>query len=447
MLLDVIAHNNDTMTFSGEIQDRSVTDRSSGGCRVQNRCRMQAVKKIFTVLAVAAVAGPILAGCNNEAVSKDAEAAQTPPPAQVAVLTVKAEALPIINELPGRIAPTRVAEVRPRVSGIVIERVFEQGSEVKEGDVLYRIDPEPFRVQVASAEAALRRAEATRLQASQKAERINKLSDREVVSGQQHDDAVAALAQAEADVASAKAQLAAAQLNLEYAEVKAPISGVIGRAMITEGALVSSSGPAPLATIRQLDPIYADFTQSVNELLQLRRSAATGSVSRPNEGEAVVRLIFDDGTPYAHPGKVLFSEATVDETTGQVVLRGEFPNPEGDLLPGMYVRVQVEQGTQQNVIAVPQQAIQRDSGGQAQVYVVGEDSVPQLRTVTAGRTLGDSWVIHSGLEPGDQVVVEGFQKIRPGAKVDAVAWAPSNEKNQVEPGKQAAVSQSHTAAQ
>ncbi|WP_342640384.1 efflux RND transporter periplasmic adaptor subunit [Rhodoligotrophos ferricapiens] len=387
-------------------------------------------------------ASPVLIGCDDQAASKDTPgAAAEAPPQPVSVVTVRPERLPIVNELPGRIAPLRVAEVRPRVSGIVIERVFEQGSEVKEGDVLYRIDPEPFRVRVASAEAALKRAEAGRLQAQQTAERIEQLRKQRVVSTQQQDDAVAALAQAQADVASAKAQLDAARLDLQYADVRAPISGRIGRALITEGALVSASGAEPLATIRQLDPVYADFNQSVNDLLALRRSTASGSLSEPNEGEATVKLIFDDGTPYKYSGKVLFSEATVDETTGQVLLRGEFPNPDGELLPGMYVRVQVEQGVEPNAIAVPQQAVQRDTSGHAQVYVVGEDSIPQLRTVKAGRTLGDRWVINAGLKPGERVVVEGFQKIRPGMKVQAQAWAPAGEGASA-PGKQADASTS-----
>nr|WP_246105212.1 efflux RND transporter periplasmic adaptor subunit [Rhodoligotrophos appendicifer] len=365
-------------------------------------------------------AGPLLAACDDKAASQAGGA--EPPPAKVSVIAVKSESLPILNELPGRIAPTRIAEVRPRVSGILVDRVFQQGSQVKEGDILYRIDPEPFRVRVASAEASLQRAQSTLLQAQQTAGRIDQLTQQRVASQQQQDDAVAAVAQAQADVASAKAQLDTAKLDLRYSDITAPISGVIGRAMITEGALVNSSGTEPLAIIRQLDPVYADFTQSVNELMKLRRSTESGDVNRPDE--ARVRLIFDDGTPYEHDGKVLFSEATVDITTGQVILRGEFPNPNGELLPGMYVRVQIEQGIQPDAIAVPQQSVQRDTAGHSQLYVVGEDSVPELRTVTAGRLLGDRWVIDSGLKPGDQVVVEGFQKIRPGAKVQAEAWVP-----------------------
>lgn len=400
---------------------------------------MQAKTKLFGAIAAALMSASLLAGCNLEAASqKEASTPATPPPPAVSVVTVVPETLPIVNELPGRIAPTRVAEVRPRVSGIVIERVFTQGSTVKEGDILYRIDPEPFRVKVAAAEAALQRAEASRLQAKQTADRINRLEGQNVASGQQRDNAVAALAQAEADVAAAKAQLAAAKLDLEYAEVKAPISGVTGRALITEGALVSSSDV--LTTIHQLDPVYADFTQSVSELRELRNSAANGSVKQRDE--APVTLFFDDGTAYRHQGVVLFSEATVDQTTGQVTLRGQFPNPEGDLLPGLYVRVQVEQGIQPDAVAIPQQAVQRDPGGAAVVYVIAEDGTPQRRAVKLGRILGTRWVVEDGLKPGEKVMVEGFQKLRPGMKVQPQEWAPVSAG--ATPGKQAAANSGDT---
>jgi membrane fusion protein (multidrug efflux system) len=374
---------------------------------------------------VAVALAPLLAACDQGGSEGAAAAPVAPPPVAVSVVTAHPESLPIVNELPGRIAPTRIAEVRPRVSGIIVDRVFEQGSLVEEGNVLYRIDPAPFRVQVASAEATLQRAEARQVQARQQADRQRELRERKVASGQQYDDALAELAQADADVASARAGLAAAQLDLQYSEVKAPITGRIGRALITEGALVSANGPENLATIQQLDPVYADFTQSANELLQLRRALDVGALTSADPGEATVRLVLDDDTPYPHPGRLLFSEATVDATTGQVILRGEFPNPDGDLLPGMYVRVQIMQGMQHDTIAVPQQAIQRDTGGRAQVYVVREDGSTELRTVRAGRTIGNErWVIEEGIEPGEQIVVEGFQKLRPGVQVTAQPWQP-----------------------
>ena len=345
------------------------------------------------------------------------------PPVPVSVITTEAEDLPILSELPGRIAPTRIAEVRPRVSGIVVQRVFQQGSLVKQGDVLYRIDPEPFKVQVDSARATLQRAEAAQLQARQQAERQAQLRERNISSVQQFETAAAALAQADADVAAARAGLAAAELNLQYAEVRAPITGRIGRALITEGALVGNGAADVLATIQQLDPVYADFTQSVNELRELRRALKQGALSSANPDEAGVRLLFDDGTEYQHRGRLLFSEATVDATTGQVTLRGEFPNPDGELLPGMYVRVQIEQGVMPRAIAVPQQAVQRGSDGQAQVYVVRSDGTAELRPVRTGRVVGNRWVVEQGLEPGERVVVEGFQKLRAGAPVVAQPWA------------------------
>jgi membrane fusion protein (multidrug efflux system) len=350
--------------------------------------------------------------------------AQMPPnmPVPVSVYTVTQEDVPILNELPGRIAPTRIAEVRPRVSGIVVARVFEQGTHVKEGDVLYRIDPAPFKVQVDSARATLQRAEAVQLQARQNADRQVTLRQRDISSGQQYDAAIAALAQADADVAAAKANLAAAELNLQYSEVKAPISGRIGRALITEGALVGTGAADILATIQQLDPVYADFTQSANELLHLRRAIKSGEIASEKPDEAPVRLLFDDGSPYQHAGRLLFSEAAVDAMTGQVTLRGEFPNPEGDLLPGMYVRVIIQQGVHRNAIAIPQQAVQRDGSGRSQVYVVKDGKTAELRMVTTGRVVENRWVIENGLKPGEQIIVEGFQKLRPGAPINPQPW-------------------------
>ncbi|AYD04076.1 efflux RND transporter periplasmic adaptor subunit [Neorhizobium sp. NCHU2750] len=362
----------------------------------------------------------LLAGCQKE---DQGQAKQAPPPMPVGVLTVAAEALPIVNDLPGRIAPTRLAEVRPRVSGIVVERVFEQGSQVKEGDVLYRIDPAPFQVQVDSAEATVARAKAAQLQARQTADRQIQLRKSNVASQQEYDTAVAQLAQADAEVAVANAGLADARLNLQYSHVTAPISGRIGRALITEGALVSANSTENLATIQQLDPIYADFTQPAADLIRLRKALQDGKLMT-GDNEAEVKLMLDDGTPYDLPGKLLFSEAAVDETTGQVTLRGEFPNPHGDLLPGMYVRVQIQQGVEKSAFAVPQQAVQRDAGGQANVLIANQDNKVELRRVTVGRAIGDRWVITQGLAAGDRVIADGFQKTAPGASVQPQPWSP-----------------------
>jgi len=378
---------------------------------------------LHKMLSKAAVTLSIAAIAASAAVSFPA-VAQMPPnmPVPVSVLTVAPENVPILNELPGRIAPTRIAEVRPRISGIVEQRVFEQGSTVKEGDVLYRIDPAPFKVQVDSARATLQRAEASQLQARQNADRQTALRQRDISSAQQFETATAVLAQADADVALAKAGLAAAELNLQYTDVRAPIGGRIGRALITEGALVGTGAADILATIQQLNPVYADFTQSANELLHLRRALKAGELAGNKPDEAPVKLLFDDGSPYQHAGRLLFSEAAVDALTGQVTLRGEFPNPEGDLLPGMYVRVVIQQGMQRNVITVPQQAVQRDGGGRSQVYVAKDGKTAELRMVTTGRIIENRWVIENGLQAGDQVIVEGFQKLRPGGPIAAQPW-------------------------
>lgn len=371
-----------------------------------------------TALVLAGVA--LLAGCQNE---EQSPAAQSLPPMEVGVVTVSPEALPITNELPGRIAPTRLAEVRPRVSGIVIERVFEQGTQVEKGDVLYRIDPRPFEVRVESAEANLRRAEAALLQAQQNARRQEQLRKSNVASQQGYDNAVAEEAKAQAEVAAAEAGLAEAQLNLDYSKVTAPISGRIGRALITEGALVSSTSSENLATIQQLDPIYADFTQPVTELIRLRQALQDGQLmTGPNEAE--VRLLLDDGTVYPHTGRLLFSEAAVDANTGQVTLRGEFPNPDGDLLPGMYVRVLIEQGIQRAALTVPQQAVQRDVSGAARLLVVNDNNQVEQREVKLGRNVKNRVVVAEGLKEGDRVIAEGFQKTGPGATVIPQPWEP-----------------------
>ncbi|TCL95752.1 membrane fusion protein (multidrug efflux system) [Rhizobium sp. PP-WC-2G-219] len=376
-------------------------------------------------LAAVVISAAFLSACQQE--ESQAQGQPAPPPSEVAVVTTKTEELPITNELPGRIAATRTAEVRPRVSGIVVERVFEQGTTVQQGDVLYRIDPKPFQVQVDSAEATLARARAAQTQARNTSDRQEQLRRSNVATQQNFDDAVALLAQADADVAIAEAGVASARLNLEYTNVTAPISGRIGRALITEGALVSQSGTENLATIQQLDPVYADFTQTATDVIRLRKALQDGQLMT-DANEAAAQLVLDDGTPYPEKGRLLFSEAAVDETTGQITLRGEFANPNGDLLPGMYVRGQIQQGIERNAIAVPQQAIQRDTAGKALVYVVNGESKVEIRPVMTSRVVGDRWVISSGLKADEKIIVEGFQKVGPGAPVKAVDWNPEPPK-------------------
>lgn len=370
-----------------------------------------------------AAMAPLLAGCDEPNVAVAAAQATEP---DVSIVTVKPQARAMVRELPGRIAPTRVSEVRPRVSGIVVQRLFHQGSEVKAGDTLYQIDPRPFEVEVQSSEAALARAKATLEQATQHANRIATLTSQRAAPEAKNEEAVASLRQAEADLAGRKADVARAKLNLDYATIRAPIDGIVGAALVSEGALVVQNETASLATIQQLDPIYADFTQSVTELNHLRRALESGELDRISQDAMKVRLVLDDGGLYPQAGKLLFSDAKVDAHTGQVTLRGEFPNPKRELLPGMYVRVQIEQGIDSDAIAVPQQAIQRNVGGGSEVFVVKDDNMVAVQPVRTGSIQDGQWFVTEGLKAGDKVVVEGFQKFAAGDKVRPQAWAAAD---------------------
>ncbi|MDA9425236.1 RND transporter [Bradyrhizobium sp. CCBAU 53380] len=367
---------------------------------------------------VLAVAAPLLAGCDE---SNSAIVQAQPIEPDVSVVTVRPQPRAIVRELPGRIAPTRVSDVRPRVSGIVVERLFHQGSEVKAGDPLYRIDPRPFEVEVSANEAALAKAEAALMQAKQQAHRIATLTSQRAAPEAENEKAIASERQAHAEVEGRKADLARAKLHLDYATVRAPIDGVVGAALVSEGALVVQN-ETNLATIQQLDPIYADFTQSVNELNQLRRAFESGDLERIAPDTAKVRLVLDDNTIYPLNGKLLFSDAKVDANTGQVTLRGEFPNANRELLPGMYVRVRLEQGIDADAIAVPQQAIQRNGGGGSEVFVVKDDHRVAVQPVRTGSVQDGVWFITDGLKAGDKVVVEGFQKFAAGDKVKPQSW-------------------------
>ena len=340
------------------------------------------------------------------------------PPAAVGVIDLKSHAVPVVSELPGRVAATRISEVRARVSGILLERVFEQGALVKAGDVLYRIDPKLFRVRVASAAASLRRAEATRQNAQVQLDRQKSLHQKNVASAVDYDTAAVNLAQADADVALAQAALEEARINLEYTDVRAPITGVIGGALITEGALVTADATSNLALIQQIDPVYADFTQSAQELLGLKRAVTDGTLASPAPGQASVELVFDSGEVYGRKGRLLFSSANVDATTGQVTLRAEFPNPTGDL---------VEQAIRQNTITVPQRSILRTQDGKARVFVVEAGDIARLRNVELGQSLGQEWVIERGLKDGEKVVVDGVQKVQSDTKVAPEPWTPNSQ--------------------
>lgn len=365
---------------------------------------------------------PLLGACDES--SSAISAAQAPEP-DVSIVVVKPQARAVVRELPGRIAPTRVAEVRPRVSGIVVERLFRQGSEVKAGEPLYRIDPRPFEVEVMANEAAVAKAEAVFQQAQQQARRVALLTSQRAAPEAENEKAVASERQAHAEVEGRKAELARAKLNLDYATVRAPIDGVVGAALVSEGALVVQN-ETNLATVQQLDPIYADFTQSVTEMNQLRRAFESGDLERIEADAAKVRLVLDDNTLYSLNGKLLFSDAKVDAHTGQVTLRGEFRNPKRELLPGMYVRVRIDQGLDADAIAVPQQAIQRNGGGGSEVFVVKDDNRIAVQPVRTGSVQDGHWFVTDGLKAGDKVVVEGFQKFAAGDKVKPQSWAEAD---------------------
>lgn len=357
-----------------------------------------------------------LAGCGG-----DAEQDEQAPTPHVGVETLQLQPLAISTELSGRILAPRTAEVRARVAGVVLKRVYREGSDVKQGDVLFLIDPAPFKADHDSARATLAKAQANLYQARLQEQRYRDLVDDKAVSRQEYDNARAAFLQADAEVAEAKAALERARLNLGYATVTAPIAGRIGRALVTEGALVGQNETTPLATIQQLDPIHADVTQSTRELNTLRRALRAGELQQAGNGEARATLIQDDGSAYPLPGKLLFSDISVDPSTNQITLRSEFPNPDLDLLPGSYVRVRLEQAVQPKGISVPQRAILRDSAGVPKVLVVDAQARISERQVVLGNAQGDRWIVSEGLAAGDRVVVEGLQHVKAGDQVQVDA--------------------------
>jgi membrane fusion protein (multidrug efflux system) len=345
-----------------------------------------------------------------------------PPPPEVGVVTVRSQPVALSNELSGRVEALRTAQVRARAAGILKKRLFVEGSEVKAGQQLFLIDSAPYQAALASAQATLARAQANLAQAAAQAQRYKPLVEAHAVSEQEYVNAVAAQKQGEADVAAGKAAVQTAQINLSYATVVAPISGRIGRALVTEGALVGQGEATPLATIQQVDPTYVNFTQSTTEVLQLRRDFASGKLKHANGPNAAsVRLVLEDGSVYPQPGRLLFTDLTVDPTSGQVTLRAEVPNPGVMLLPGMYVRVRVEQAEAADGILLPQQAVQRGAAGDS-VMVVAPDGKVSPRPIKVGTAVGGQWVVLGGLQPGEMVMVDGFQKLRGNAPVKPVPW-------------------------
>ncbi len=345
-----------------------------------------------------------------------------PPPAEVAFVTIESRRVTLTTELPGRTAPTLVAEVRPEVGGIVLKRLFVEGADVRQGEVLYEIDPSSYEAAYASAKAALARAEANVVPRRLKAERYRELVAINAVSRQDADDADAALRQAEAEVEGAKAALETARINLDHTRVRAPISGRIGRSAVTTGALVTASQPAALATNQKLDPIYVDVTQSSANLLGLRAKLAGGKLRKDGKG-AVAKLILEDGKPYPLAGTLQFSDVTVNPGTGSLTIRTVFPNPKGILLPGMYARAVLEEGIDERGILVPQRGVTRDPAGKPVALVVGPGDKVESRMLEVSRVVGDCWLVDKGLAAGDRVIVEGLQRAKPGVQVRPVPFA------------------------
>jgi len=364
---------------------------------------------------VAAALSALLAGCGG------ARPPAARPPPTVAVVTIEPQAVTLTAELPGRTSPYEIADVRPQVGGIILERRFVEGSLVRAGQVLYRIEPAPYRAAYDQATAQLANAEANLVTTRLKAARYADLVKIHAVSSQDADDAEAAFKQAGATVMQDQASVEAARINLGFTRVTAPITGRIGISAVTKGALVTASQATALDTIQRLDPIYVDIAQSAAQVLALRQQMARGGLDASGAAGAQVRLTLDDGSAYPAAGRMQFTDVTVDQTTGAVTLRAVFPNPSGLLLPGMYVRATVVEGVDPAGLLVPQQGVGRDQKGNPTALVVGPDGVVQLRQLQVGQTVGDKWLVTSGLAAGDRVIVEGLQSARPGAKVRAVA--------------------------
>jgi len=357
-----------------------------------------------------------LAACGDSGPAQQQEQ-QAP---DVGFVTVKAKTVTLNRELPGRTTAHQIAEVRPQVSGVIEKRLFEEGQEVKAGQPLYQIDDRTYEATVATARAELSRAQATLKSNGLRAKRFKKLLDYKAVSQQEYDEAQAQLDENKAAVAAARANLQSAQINLDYAIIKAPISGRIGRSSVTAGALVTANQAQALATIRQLDPIYVDLTQSSNDLRQLRQAMAAGELQQVSEDEARITLILEDGSAYNKPGALQFSEYAVDESTGSVTLRALFPNPDGELLPGMFVRGRLPEGQRENAILVPQKGITRDPTGQAFAMVIDSNNTVQKVKVETERAVKSQWLISRGLSDGDRLAIDGLQMIQPGMPVNPV---------------------------
>ena len=381
-----------------------------------------------TGFAVAAMMLAPLAACGggNESQQQQQQGAGGPAagPPQVSVVTVQPQAVTLTSTLPGRTTAFETSEVRPQVNGLVTARLFTEGDYVREGQPLYRVDPQPYQAQVASARAALARARAAIASSAALQRRYGELVKINAIARQDYENAVTTAAQAQADVAAQQAALRSAQIDLARTTIRAPISGRIGRSVTTTGALVSAAQTNPLTTIQRLDPIYVDVSQSSADLLKLRQQLAAGDLSRGGTA-ARVRLRLEDGSVYPIEGKLQFADVSVDPNTGTQTIRALFPNPKGLLLPGMFVRAELVEGTKSDAIMVPVRAVTRDERGNPSVMVVGADGKLQPRQLTTSRTIGENWLVTAGLNPGDKVVMEGAMMLRPGMAVKAVPYNPN----------------------
>ena len=384
----------------------------------------------IALFVLSALVGSVaLTGCDQAAEQSQASAPKAVP---VGVLTLKSQALTLKKELPGRISAFQIAEIRPQVSGIVQSRLFVEGKEVKQGQALYQIDPATFEADLAASEASVARAQASISSSKAKASRFSELLKIKAVSQQDFDEADAAYKQAKAELLTAKAQLKSAQINLDYSHVSSPISGQISKSSVTVGALVSANQSTALATVTQLDPIYIDLTQSSNELTKLKKAISSGALSVDSTSQTDVELIMEDGSVYPHKGTLQFSEVTVDPSTGSVILRAKFSNPEKLLLPGMYARASIVEGVKAGAILAPQRGVSRNSKGEPTAMVVSKDNTVESRVLKVDRTIGSDWLVTDGLSDGDKLIVEGLQKIRPGAPVNPSEIQSSTKADQAQ---------------
>lgn len=387
--------------------------------RTQNTFRIFQTAAVITC--TAATLG--LVGClEHEAAAENTQSAAAAMP--VTVLTVQKESVTLTKELPGRTSPFRIAEVRARVNGIVEERLFEEGADVTAGQSLFKIDPAPYAAQVEAAKASLAQVEASYAAAQAQADRFEGLIESNAVSKQSYDDVVSTAKSLKAQIAAAKAALTTAEINLGYTDVTSPIDGRIGRADVTEGAYVQAGTATLMSTVQQLDPLYVDLSESAEEVLKLKADLASGKLKKASDGNAKVEIILPSGAVYGEPGSLQFSDITVNPATGTVTLRAIVPNPNGDLLPGMFVRARLEEGTNPDAMLIPNSLVSRNSKGEATVMIVGADNKVESRVIETSRSVGNRWLVTAGIEPGDQIITNNLQKIRPGVAVAPSAAQP-----------------------